>query len=537
MPAYDRRARARRKAWGRGPTILRFEPLEGRELLSTAAVPAPDLVATSFDTLHNMYWGDSFQAVGTIANKGTAPTTGPFSVNVYATSSQTLDANAVFVGTIAITTPIQPGATAKFDQTMTLPVMPVPNLGKAPSFYLELLVNPGNPDHEPNTADKQGLGQGFDTSVVTITPHQPSNLVGSGFQLSTNTATWGGVVQVSAQFTNAGPGDAPATRANIVATPAGQTPGGASDFTLGSINVPALPANQSLNLQTNITLPAVPPSVLANAPSLTLSLVQDVDFQANPIGPHSATRGVGLDSATLAVTTASPTLTTPSTLPQLAVASIQVPSTPLAWGQTTQIGVSLENRGTADASAFRVQFALVDPNNPGPALVLANTTVSGLKAGFSQSVLQTIKMPATIAGTVPPATAQGVIQVTIDPEHVVDQTTRTSNSLASSVITINLVNFDGHGTVITPTPTPTSTTTAAAAKAAAAAKKAAAVAAQTAKAAAAKAAKATQQASNQAKTVSAHQAAVAKAAQRRAAVIQAKASKHTLKVVGGANGA
>ena len=541
MPAQNRRAQARRKAWGRGPTILRFEPLEGRQLLSTATAPAPDLIATAFDTLHNLYWGDSFQAVGTIANQGTAATTGPFNVNVYASASQTIDSNAVFVGTIAITTPIQPGATTGFNQTMTLPVMPVPNLGTSPSFYLELQVDPGNPDGEPDTADKQGLGQGFDTSVVTITPHQPSNLVGTSFQLSTNTATWGSVVGVSAQVTNTGPGDAPATRADIVATPAGQTPGGAADFTLGTISVPAVPANQSVSLQTNLTLPAIAPSVLASSSGLTLSLVQDVDYQANPISPHLATRGPGLDSATLAVTSANNTVTTASALPQLVVASIQAPTAPLAWGQSAQVGVTLQNTGTANAGAFRVQFSLIDPNNPGPALVLANTTVSGLLAGNSQTILQTIKMPPTIAGQTPPATAQGEIQVTVDPEHVVDQLSRTGNMLASSAVTVNLVDFDGNGNVVTsPTSTTTSTTTTttttttktaaqtAAAKAASAAKKAAAQATQAAKIAAAAATKT----ANLAKAESAHQLAVQKAAQKRAALLlKLKAAKHPLKVV------
>ena len=40
MSSYDRRAAARRRAWGRGPIILRFEPLEGRQLLS-AVGPRP----------------------------------------------------------------------------------------------------------------------------------------------------------------------------------------------------------------------------------------------------------------------------------------------------------------------------------------------------------------------------------------------------------------------------------------------------------------------------------------------------------------
>jgi hypothetical protein len=41
MSPNDRRARARRKAWGRGPMILRFDPLEGRQLLSTLTPEAP----------------------------------------------------------------------------------------------------------------------------------------------------------------------------------------------------------------------------------------------------------------------------------------------------------------------------------------------------------------------------------------------------------------------------------------------------------------------------------------------------------------
>ena len=36
-PSLEKRILARRRAWGRGPTILRFESLEGRELLFAAA--------------------------------------------------------------------------------------------------------------------------------------------------------------------------------------------------------------------------------------------------------------------------------------------------------------------------------------------------------------------------------------------------------------------------------------------------------------------------------------------------------------------
>ena len=73
MASYDRRAAARRKAWGRGPTILRFEPLEGRQLMTSAVIgPAADITATQFNTVHSAYWGDLFHASGAVANIGIA---------------------------------------------------------------------------------------------------------------------------------------------------------------------------------------------------------------------------------------------------------------------------------------------------------------------------------------------------------------------------------------------------------------------------------------------------------------------------------
>ena len=40
MPTLNRRAAGRRRAWGRGPIILKFDSLERRELL-TVAPPLP----------------------------------------------------------------------------------------------------------------------------------------------------------------------------------------------------------------------------------------------------------------------------------------------------------------------------------------------------------------------------------------------------------------------------------------------------------------------------------------------------------------
>src|SRR4051812_14450073 len=63
MPSQKRRAAGRRRAWGRGPIILRFESLEGRQLLTAPPKPLPDLVGAVFATTHNLDWGSSFHAV------------------------------------------------------------------------------------------------------------------------------------------------------------------------------------------------------------------------------------------------------------------------------------------------------------------------------------------------------------------------------------------------------------------------------------------------------------------------------------------
>ena len=66
MPSRDRRAAGRRRAWGRGPVILRFEPLEGRALLSGL----PDLVSASFTTsTHSADWGSTLQAEGILRER------------------------------------------------------------------------------------------------------------------------------------------------------------------------------------------------------------------------------------------------------------------------------------------------------------------------------------------------------------------------------------------------------------------------------------------------------------------------------------
>ena len=103
MPTNDRRAAARRRAWGRGPKILRFEPLEGRQLLSAAGTGGPDLIPIRFQSDSTADWGAPVQVQGTIQNQGDANAKEAFQIDVYVSSAPKIgDAASVKIGTVEV---------------------------------------------------------------------------------------------------------------------------------------------------------------------------------------------------------------------------------------------------------------------------------------------------------------------------------------------------------------------------------------------------------------------------------------------------
>ena len=110
MSSYDRRSAGRRRAWGRGPIILRFEPLEKREVLSSMHGPLPDLVASSFVTTSNADWNDPISASGQITNQGNATVTTPFDVGIYASHGNKIGPYSVMIGEVTIPAGLRPGS-------------------------------------------------------------------------------------------------------------------------------------------------------------------------------------------------------------------------------------------------------------------------------------------------------------------------------------------------------------------------------------------------------------------------------------------
>ena len=430
MPTADRR-----RAWGRGPTILRFEPLEGRELLSTAAAAAPDIVAVDFNTVHNLDWGDTFHAVGTLQNRGNADATSPFLVDVYAYGSTATGTDAVKIGSITIPAGLQAGASTGFDQLLRLPPTAVGGMDATETVYVTLKVDPTDALNESRTDDKSGLGQGIDSSMVGIVPREPAQLVGAGLAITTASPTWGGALGVSAQVSNNSGTGAPATRAAIVLTPAS----GGAGVTVGSLAIPAIPEGQSVQVSDAITLPASAPSALAGTSSYTLTMIEDADGLADPVFPHLANQGAGLDSAPIQIGDNPVTQPAAGPLPDLVAASVQGPIA-LAWGQTAQVSAVVNNAGNGDAGPVKVRFLVGDADgSAADALDLGDVTIPAIAAHTSQPFTESIALPGRAPDNLGlPAGASLRIIMQVNPENAVDETNASNNVANSDPVSLSL---------------------------------------------------------------------------------------------------
>ncbi len=239
MPSQDRRSAGRRRAWGRGPIILKFDSLEQRALLSGAGATLPDLVGSSFTTTQNADWNDPITASGEILNQGRGTVTTPFNVGIYASPNSMIGHRAVLLGEVTIPAGLAPGESVPFNTTVKLPSSPLPGMNANGVVHINLKVDPERVVHESNPNNQSGVGLGHDVAAIQITPHQPARLNTTSLGIYPTAPEWGGTVTVTAQISNTSYGDAPATRAQVVLTPAGVTPGTGSDVTIGSIAVPA----------------------------------------------------------------------------------------------------------------------------------------------------------------------------------------------------------------------------------------------------------------------------------------------------------
>ncbi|WP_435019829.1 CARDB domain-containing protein [Tundrisphaera sp. TA3] len=448
MSSYDRRAAGRRRAWGRGPAILRFEPLEGRQLLS-ADTPMADLIPVKFDTVHTANWGDRVTASGTVSNQGTATTVVPTSVDIYASTEPRINATSVLMGEIQVPAGLAPGTSYNFNQVVGMPTSAIPGSTAQP-IYIAMRVDASNDVAELSETNNEGNGLGVDASVMTAAPQMPADLVGTSLgltpieQSTAGVLSWGDTITITAQVKNDGQGNAPPTRARVVLTPLGATPGAYNDVTIANIEVPAIPAFQSVNLVKTFALDDIQPATLGGATQYTLSLVQDGDFLTQPIYPRVATQGTGKDTLSIAIAPGPKANSPVPALANLAPAAVNVSSTTLNWGQTFDVSTTVQNVGRADAGTFTVRFVATGvAGDVSKGFFLGDATVTGLAAGAATTVFSTVRLPAKLPyGTKVGGATYARVYAIVDPEDVINQALRTNNMASSTPVLLSVANGD-----------------------------------------------------------------------------------------------
>jgi hypothetical protein len=420
-------------------------------LLTTPPQALPDLVGATFDTAHSRNWGDSFNAVGTILNQGNATTTGSFNVEVFASTTPTITSESVPLGQVTIPAGLGPHQSAQFNQIFTLPPTPIPNYNNGNPIYIDLFINPNKQVVESNYHNNAGVGAGYDVSPIQITPTQPSLLVGSSLGVTPTAANWGQTITVTAQVRNNAQGDAPPTRARIALTPTGLNPGSAYDYTIGYLNIPTVPAWQTVNVSQQITLPAAPPSSLANQSQFTLSMAQDANFVTNPISPHVANQGAGLDMTPITITSTSSTPATPTELPDMAPSNVVPSAKTVFWGYNFQVSTTIQNLGQAVTGPFNVRLLMTGSDGSlAHAIYLGEATIPGLQPNTSQQLTQTVHLPNELPNGVSlSSVAVGRIAVLVDPDQAVDQALRSNDLAESGPVVLRVLGSDGSSTVPT----------------------------------------------------------------------------------------
>jgi hypothetical protein len=443
MPSHDRRAAGRRRAWGRGPIILKIEPLEQRQLLATAPKSMlPDLVNSALITSTGVSdWGSSFEVQGRVKNQGGSTTTAPFQIIILASPIRGVMRYSVPLAEVTVPAGLAPGEGVPYDTSVTLPSTPIPDVGSAGGqLFIVTDVNPLKTVIESNYRNNVDLGPPFDTVGILIEPPAPANVVGTTLAVTSNNVTWGSTITVTAQVTNQGSGSAPQTRALLSLTPSGLTYGDSTTVSIGNITVPPLAPYQVINLVQNITLPAVEPVAIANYTNFGLSMTEDADYLTNDLYPHQPDQGVGLDQTPITITTSSTSTATTGPLPELAASTVLVSSNTLNWGSSFTATTNVQNLGQGAAGSFLVRFLLTgQAGSLADALFLGDATVSGLAPGANQEIVQPLTLPGRLPnGVTLSSVGYARIAVIVDPENTVNETPANNTTTISAPIILRL---------------------------------------------------------------------------------------------------
>jgi hypothetical protein len=443
MPSHDRRAAGRRRAWGRGPIILKLESLERRDLLNGSANSnLPDLVNSALATSTSVSdWSGTLEVDGRVKNQGGSATTAPFTITLYASSFRGVNRYALPIANLMIPAGLAPGQAVPYQTSVTLPTAPIPDVSSnGGTLYIDAVVNPDHAVEESNYHNNEDLGPPYDSAPVLIQAAIPAELVGTTLAVTPTDPTWGSTITVTAQVTNQSSGSSPQTRARLALTPQGLTYGGATTFGIGNIIVPPLGPYQTINLVQNITLPAAEPNAIANYTNFGLTMTQDSDYATNALYPHQPDQGVGLDQAPISITTSASSTATVGALPDLAASSVLLSKTSVQWGSTIQATTEIQNLGLGPAPASQVFFLLTGQSGSlSNSIFLGETTIPALAPGASHSINQTIELPNRLpSGVTLSAVGYGRIEVLTNPDNFIDESIYSNGGSLSQPFVLRL---------------------------------------------------------------------------------------------------
>ena len=231
-----------------------------------------------------------------------------------------------------------------------------------------------------------------------IEPPQPADLVGTTLAVITRRRTGAARSPVTAQVTNQGSGSSPQTIALLSLTPQGLTYGDSTTVGIGTITVPPLGPYQTYNIVLNITFPAVEPLAITNYTNFGLTMTQDANYVTNDLYPNSPDQGVGLrpdrddDHDQLDLDGHH----RPAARPGRLVGPGARPA-PSAGARSFPVSTDVQNLGQGDAGPFQVFFLLTgQAGSINDAIYLGQTTITGLAAGASQPITQTLTLPTRL---------------------------------------------------------------------------------------------------------------------------------------------
>ncbi len=445
MSSHNRRAAGIRRAWGRGPIILKLECLERRELLTASASAnstLPDLVNSSLITAASVAdWGQTVEVNGRVKNQGASTTTAPFEITIYASSIRGINKYSVPIGEVQIPAGLAPGEAVPYQTSVVIPTTPIPNVSSSGGIlYVNAVVDPGHTVAESNYHNNEDLGPPYDTDALSIQAPIPSSLVGTTLVVTPTDPTWGSTITVTAQITNQSSGSSPQTRALLSLTPQGVTYGSSTTVGIGNIIVPPLGPFQTVNLVQNITLPAVEPSAIANYTNFGITMVQDADYITNDLYPHQALQGAGLDQTAVTITTSPTSTATEGPLPDLAASSVILSKSTVQWGSTLQVSTEIQNLGAGASPTSTVYFILTGQTGSlTDAIFLGQTTIPALASGAAQSINQTIALPIRLpSGVSLGSVGYARIEVVTNPENDFDESIYTNGASLSQPFIVRL---------------------------------------------------------------------------------------------------